>query len=615
MADREFMTLDESQPRVVAPQTGDAYLAKRLVKVNPETLTSGGTDDYAITFTQILNDSGAAGGTDYYAAIKADITATDVTGWDSTYLMDLQVGSSSVFAVDFSGNVTLSGTVDGVDIATIGAASHAAVTLSGTGTYLTLVGQDIQVDPITESDISDLGTLTAMVADNLSVFAATTSAQLASVINDETGTGALVFANSPSLVTPALGIPSSGDLSNCTSLPVSTGIAGLGTGAGDWLATPSSANLATAVTGETGSGALVFGTSPTISTPTLTLKQSTTPTPTDEGDIQWDTDNDQIVVGDGAAGQKVFSADADLSISESQISDLGTTVAMVADNLSVFAATTSAQLAGVINDETGSGSLVFATSPTLVTPALGTPSSGTLTNCTGYGASDLTESQISDLGTTVAMVADNLSVFAATTSAQLAGVINDETGSGALVFATSPTLVTPALGTPSSGTLTNCTGYTGDASLVTTGALNSGSITSGFGNIDIGSSTFTTTGTSTMGVLDGDGLNVDASGLQTHTAQTGVTAYAGGGQANATAITSSYCVVSTVATAGDSVKLPSAAAGLKVTVFNEDSTDALDLFPNTSDNIDGAGVDTAVSLAAGNNVTYFAIDATNWRQI
>jgi hypothetical protein len=51
--------------------------------------------------------------------------------------------------------------------------------------------------------------------------------------------------------------------------------------------------------------------------------------------------------------------------------------------LAQFGSTTSAQLLGVISDETGTGSLVFATSPTLVTPALGTPSSGTLTNCTG----------------------------------------------------------------------------------------------------------------------------------------------------------------------------------------------------------------------------------------
>jgi hypothetical protein len=44
------------------------------------------------------------------------------------------------------------------------------------------------------------------------------------------------------------------------------------------------------------------------------------------------------------------------------------------------------------------------------------------------------------------------------TSAQLATAISDETGSGSLVFATSPTLTTPVLGTPSSGTLTSCTG-------------------------------------------------------------------------------------------------------------------------------------------------------------
>jgi hypothetical protein len=43
------------------------------------------------------------------------------------------------------------------------------------------------------------------------------------------------------------------------------------------------------------------------------------------------------------------------------------------------------------------------------------------------------------------------------TSAQMAAAVTDETGSGALVFATSPTLVTPVLGTPSSGTLSSCT--------------------------------------------------------------------------------------------------------------------------------------------------------------
>jgi hypothetical protein len=76
---------------------------------------------------------------------------------------------------------------------------------------------------------------------------------------------------------PVLGLPSSGTLTNCTGLPISTGVSGLGTNVATFLATPSSANLAAAMIDETGSGALVFGTSPTITSPTLVTPALGTP--------------------------------------------------------------------------------------------------------------------------------------------------------------------------------------------------------------------------------------------------------------------------------------------------------------------------------------------------
>ena len=114
------------------------------------------------------------------------------------------------------------------------------------------------------------------LGSGVATFLATpSSANLAAAVTGETGSGALVFATSPTLVTPVLGTPASGTLTNCTGLPVATGVSGLGSGVATFLATPSSANLASAVTGETGSGALVFGTSPTITSPVLTLRVST----------------------------------------------------------------------------------------------------------------------------------------------------------------------------------------------------------------------------------------------------------------------------------------------------------------------------------------------------
>ena len=81
-------------------------------------------------------------------------------------------------------------------------------------------------------------------------------------------TNALLFTNS-TLVAPALGTPASGVLTNCTGLPVATGVSGLGSSVATFLATPSSANLRTALTDETGTGSAVFATTPTLVTPVI----------------------------------------------------------------------------------------------------------------------------------------------------------------------------------------------------------------------------------------------------------------------------------------------------------------------------------------------------------
>ena len=95
-----------------------------------------------------------------------------------------------------------------------------------------------------------------------------TSANLAAALTDRTGTGAAVFATNPTLVTPVLGIPASGTLSNCTGLPVG-GVSGLAVGMSAFLTSPTSANLLATMTDETGTGANVFAGSPAFTgTPT-----------------------------------------------------------------------------------------------------------------------------------------------------------------------------------------------------------------------------------------------------------------------------------------------------------------------------------------------------------
>ena len=223
-------------------------------------------------------------------------------------------------------------------------------------------------DPTADRTITlpDATGTVALTNNKLNVFAATSSSELAGIISDETGTGALVFANTPTLVTPNIGAATgtslvlSGDLTvngttttiNSTEITVDDKNLTLGS-----VATPTDA-------GADGGG--------------ITLKGATDKT------FSWVDATDSWTSSEhlDLASGKVLKVNGTQVLSATEYTGNAATVTngvYTTSKISALAATSSSELAGVISDETGTGALVFANTPTLVTPVLGAATATSIT--------------------------------------------------------------------------------------------------------------------------------------------------------------------------------------------------------------------------------------------
>ena len=260
--------------------------------------------------------------------------------------------------------------------------------------------------------------------------------------------------------------------------PDLAGTVGLSANTLDFFSATSSAELATVLSDESGTGVVAYTTSPVFTTPTIGVATGTS--------LNLQADSNQIVLdSDAGAGVTTTITDSATAGRTITLPDADGTVAITGNTLGDFSATSSAQLAGVLSDESGTGLVAYTTSPTLTTPQIGV-ATGTSLNLTadsnqivldsdagGGVTTTLTDSATAartatfqDASGTIALTGNSLNDFANTTSAQLASVITDETGTGILAYATAPTF----------------TGFTGNG-VVDMGAATSLEIPSATSNI------------------------------------------------------------------------------------------------------------------------------------
>jgi hypothetical protein len=209
-----------------------------------------------------------------------------------------------------------------------------------------------------------------VTTDKLNVLASTSSSELAGIISDETGTGALVFANTPTLVTPNIGAATGTSLVLSGDLTVN----GTTTTINSTEITIDDKNLTLGSVAEpTDAGADGGG---------LTLKGATDKTFSwvDATDAWTSSEHLNLASGKAFYLNGTLETAAAQTLTNKTIDGASNTLTVrIANDVSglgvgvaTFLATpSSANLASALTDEAGSGTVAFTTSPTFVTPTLG----------------------------------------------------------------------------------------------------------------------------------------------------------------------------------------------------------------------------------------------------